>query len=257
MLSVKFLARIAGKSQVQRRRVGSNAISFASDSAATNWMVKKGLPPVFSWTRCERGSTRPTSQTSASASSPPDVVEIERREDQLVHPRAGRLDAFERSRESVGLANLVVAVGADDEKVSDLRVRDDVLEKSRVAAVDPLQVIEEERERLFLRGNDAEEPPEHHLESVLRLLRRKLRYGRLLADDELDLRNEVRYQLPVRAERASNGIAPLTELGVALAQQRADDAPQGLRGRSHRECHACTGRTFRSRTGRAQRSTTS
>jgi len=59
-----------------------------------------------------------------------------------------------------------------------------------------LQVIEEERERLFLRGNDAEEPPEHHLESVLRLLRRKLRYGRLLADDELDLRMRFAISCP-------------------------------------------------------------
>src|SRR6267142_461427 len=74
-----------------------------------------------------------------------------------------------------------------------------------------------------------EEPPEHHLESDHRLLRRELRYGRLLADDELDLRNEIRNQLPVRAERASDGIAPPAELGVALAQHRADDAPQGLR----------------------------
>src|SRR5260370_948541 len=31
-------------------------------------MVKKGLPPVFSCTRCERGSMLSTSQTSASAS---------------------------------------------------------------------------------------------------------------------------------------------------------------------------------------------
>src|SRR6266478_5659612 len=160
---------------------------------------------------------------------PPDVMDVERCHEHLVHPRAGRLDALERLRKRVGLSDLAVAVGADDEKMPDLHVRDDVLEQVEGRRVEPLQVVEEQHERMLLRGDDAEDPSEHHLESVPRLLRRELRYGRLLADDELDFRNEVRNQLPVRAERASDGIAPPTELGVALAQDRTDDAPQGLR----------------------------
>ena len=156
-------------------------------------------------------------------------MDAERCEGQLVHRRAGRLDALERLRQRVSLSDLVVAIGADDEKVPDIRVREDMLEKLEGRRVDPLQVIEEERERVVLRGDGAEEAPEHHLESVLRLFRGELRHRRLFADDELDLRNDVRNELPMRPERASDGVAPLLELGVALAQDRPDDTPQGLR----------------------------
>src|SRR5438270_3665212 len=47
MLSVKFLARMPDKSQIQRRRVGSKVTSSPSESAATNWMVKTGGNPFF------------------------------------------------------------------------------------------------------------------------------------------------------------------------------------------------------------------
>jgi len=73
-----------------------------------------------------------------------------------------------------------------------------------------------ERGTVFLLGGGllelsgrAEQPPEDHLESVLRLFRREVWHGRLLADDELDLRNEARNELSIRSDGASDGIAPL------------------------------------------------
>ncbi len=149
----------------------------------------------------------------------------------LAHARAASSDAFERLPEGVLRTDLVVPIGADDQEMPDLPVRDDVLEELERRRVEPLQVVEEDRERMLPGGERAEQPAEHQLESILRFLRRKLRDRRLLADDELDLRNHARDQLAVGSERGSDGITPSTELVVSLAQDAADDALQRLRER--------------------------
>jgi hypothetical protein len=40
-----------------------------------------------------------------------------------------------------------------------------------------LQIVEEQRERMLLAREHAEEAPENHLEAVLRVLRRQVRTG--------------------------------------------------------------------------------
>src|SRR5580692_11491906 len=97
----------------------------------------------------------------------------------------------------------------------------DQVERRRV---EPLQIVEKQRQRMFGPREDAEKSPEHQLETALRLLRRKLRDRRLLPDEELQFGNEVDHEPPVRAQRLAQRIAPAGQLGVALAQQRADQA---------------------------------
>ena len=60
-----------------------------------------------------------------------------------------------------------------------------MLEEIERCCIQPLQIIEEECERMLLAREHAEEAPENHLESVLRISRRKVRNGRLFPDDEL------------------------------------------------------------------------
>src|SRR6202521_2190634 len=86
----------------------------------------------------------------------------------------------------------------------------------------------EQRERVLLPREDAEEAPEHHPEAVLRLLRRQVRDRRLCSDHELQLGNEVHDELTVRAQRLAQGIPPLAKLRLSLAQKRADKALEGL-----------------------------
>ncbi len=45
--------------------------------------------------------------------------------------------------------HLVVPIGADDEHVSHVRMGQDVLEQMERGHIDPLQVVEEERERML------------------------------------------------------------------------------------------------------------
>src|SRR5712672_1666303 len=94
--------------------------------------------------------------------------------------------------------------------------------------IQPLQIIEEQRERVLRPGEYAEEAPEHELEAVLRVLRRQLRDRRLFPDYELQLGNEVHDELSIWAQRLAQRVPPVAKLGLALAQKRAHKALEGL-----------------------------
>src|SRR5712672_221980 len=94
--------------------------------------------------------------------------------------------------------------------------------------IQPLQIIEEQRERVLRPGEYAEEAPEHQLEAVLRVLRRQLRDRRLFPDYELQLGNEVHDELSIWAQRLAQRVPPVAKLGLALAQKRAHKALEGL-----------------------------
>ena len=82
-----------------------------------------------------------------------------------------------------------------------IRVSQQILEQIERRAIQPLQIVKKQRERVLLAREYTEEASEHHLEAVLRVLRWQVRNRRLRADDKLELRHEVHYQLAVRAQR--------------------------------------------------------
>src|SRR5215470_660020 len=51
----------------------------------------------------------------------------------------------------------------------------------------------------------------------------------MLAENERELRDQVDDETSVRAQRVLKGVAPMTQLGVALAEKRPDQALEGLR----------------------------
>src|SRR5258705_2495550 len=77
----------------------------------------------------------------------------------------------------------------------------------------------------------ADEPPQHHLETASRVLRSELRNRWLVSDDELELRDEVDHERPIRAQRFQQSVAPTTQLGVALAEKIPNEALKRLRQR--------------------------
>lgn len=107
-------------------------------------------------------------------------------------------------------------------------MRNQMLEKVERCRVQPLQIVEEQRERMLLARECPEETPEHHLESILRVLRRKLRDRRLFPDHELQLGNEVDDELTIRAQRLDQGFPPSAELLIALREKRADKSLECL-----------------------------
>ena len=227
-LSVKPLARMRGRSQVQASVPGSNASSASSARAIKNWIVKNGLPSVFSNTSPAKGRARPGAVCSASRKQPLHIVRHEGSKQDLLHPPPGFADRRQHPRERVRGTDLVVPVGADQQQVPHLRVRDKMFDQIKGRGVQPLQIVEEQRERVLRPGKHAEEPPEHQLEPILPVLRREFGNWRLLTDDESKLRDEIDHELAVRAKRLQQRGAPSAHLRVALAEDLMDKALEGL-----------------------------
>ena len=131
---------------------------------------------------------------------PPQVFLGERRKTNLLHERSRLADSIERAQKRVRGTDLVVTVGADQQQVPHFRVRNQMLEEVERCCIQPLQIIEEQRERVLLAREHPEEAPENHLEAVLRILRRQVRDRWLFPNHELQLGNEFDHELAIRAQ---------------------------------------------------------
>ena len=128
----------------------------------------------------------------------------------------------------MGRRDLVVPVRADQHQVRHAGWRQQILEEIERRRVEPLQVVEEERQRMVRSREHADEPPKHQLETSSRVLGSELRNRWLVSDDQLELRDEVDHEPPIRAQRLDQRVAPTTQLGVALAEKAPDEALKGL-----------------------------
>src|SRR5260370_10663200 len=162
---------------------------------------------------------------------PPHVFPGERRKTDLLHECSRLADSIELPHQRMSAIDLIVPVRADQHQVLQIRLGQHILEQVERRRVEPLQIVQKKRQRMLGPREDAEKPPEHQLETALCLLRRQLQDGRLLADQELQFGDHVDYEPRVRAQRLAERIAPAGELGVALAQKRADQALKRLRQR--------------------------
>src|SRR5258708_37387290 len=159
---------------------------------------------------------------------PADIVDPERRQHDLVHLRSGFADRLKSPQKRVRGADLIVPVGADQQHVPHLRVRDQVLEEVERRSIKPLQIVEEQRERVLLPREYAEKPPKDHLKAVLRVLGRQVRNGGLSPDHKLQCGNEVDDKLTIGTQRLSQCASPPAKLLLALAQKRAHKALEAL-----------------------------
>src|SRR6202047_1673025 len=159
---------------------------------------------------------------------PSDIVEPKGCQHDLLDRRSGIANRLERPQKRVRGADLVVSIGPDQKQVPHLRVRDQVLEEIERRSIQPLQIVEEQRERVLLPREYAEKPPENQLKAVRRCVRRQVRGRWLSSDHKLQRGNEVDDKLTVRAQRLAQGIPPPAKLRLALAQKRAHKALEGL-----------------------------
>ena len=73
----------------------------------------------------------------------------------------------------MGGSDFVVAIGTDQHEVLQIRPGQQILQQIERRRVEPLQIVEEERQRMFRPGEDADEAPKHQLETALRVLWRQ------------------------------------------------------------------------------------
>ena len=104
--------------------------------------------------------------------------------------------------------NFVVPVGSDQQQVPDVGLGHQVFDQIQSGRIEPLEIVEEQRERMLRARKHADEAPEHELEAALRILRRQVGQWRGLADDELDFGHQVHDEPCVRSQRLLQCLAP-------------------------------------------------
>src|SRR3954447_265975 len=92
----------------------------------------------------------------------------ERRQRDVIDLDARAPDGLELAHQRMRGIYLVVAVGADHHQVPHIRVGQQVLEQVECRGVEPLQVVEKERKRMFRPRKYTDEAPEHEHETALR-----------------------------------------------------------------------------------------
>src|SRR5580700_920321 len=105
--------------------------------------------------------------------------------------------------------------------MSQIRPGQQILQEVESRSVEPLQIVEKQRQRMFRPGEYGNEAPENELETALRLLRLKLQDRRLVSDDELQFGDEVGHEPCIQLERLQKRAAPDRQFGVALAEKRS------------------------------------
>src|SRR5262249_52295091 len=123
--------------------------------------------------------------------------------------------------------DFVVTVGADQQQMPHARFGGQMFEQVERRGIQPLQVIEKQRERAFGPGKDTHEPAEYAVEAISRVLGSEIGNRRLRPDHELELRNQLGHEPSVRTQRLLKGIPPLTDLRVALTKDLAHESLEG------------------------------
>ena len=134
----------------------------------------------------------------------------------------------------MGAIDLVVPIRADEQQVLQIGASQQIFEQVECGRIQPLQIVEEERKRMFGSRKHADEPSKHQLKTSLRILRRKLGHWRLFADDVLQFRDEFDNEQSVRIQRLAKRVAPFAQVLFFLAEERPDQALKGLRQRGIR-----------------------
>ena len=88
--------------------------------------------------------------------NPAYILEPERLQDDLQHPSAGLTDRRHPQHQRMRGSGLLIPIGADEKQVIEIRLGQQVLEKLERRNVQPLQVVEEQRQRMLRLGEDTE-----------------------------------------------------------------------------------------------------
>src|SRR5580692_5299884 len=99
-----------------------------------------------------------------------EVVASEGCQVNLLNQRSGLADCVELVPQRMCGIDLVVPISADQHQVPQIRLGQQVLQQIESRSIEPLQIVEKERQRMLLPGKNTNESAEHELETDLRLL---------------------------------------------------------------------------------------
>src|SRR5260370_5149736 len=100
-----------------------------------------------------------------------------------------------------------------------IRTSQQIFEQIERCGIEPLQIVEEQGERMLRPREYTDKSTEHQPEPALLVLWRKFRDRWLFSYDELQLGDEIHDELPGRTYRLTKGIAPFPQIPFALTQE--------------------------------------
>ena len=153
------------------------------------------------------------------------VGQAERRQLHLVHGDARLGELGESEHQRVNRVDLVLPVSADHQQVTAAGAGEQEVDEPQRRGIGPLQVVEEERQRMLGRGEHLQEALERLLETALGLARSQRLNLRLRPDHELQLGDEIDEHLGVRPHRVQDLLAPARERFGRIAEDRAQQLP--------------------------------
>jgi hypothetical protein len=113
-----------------------------------------------------------------------DMLSGKRPQGDLVHDHPGLANRLELPHQRMVGSEFVVSIRSDDQQVPDV-APDQRFDEIERGGVEPLQIVEKERERPLRAGEHLNESLENHLKSSACLLGRHIGCGRLFSDDQL------------------------------------------------------------------------
>jgi hypothetical protein len=111
------------------------------------------------------------------------------------------------------------AVRAQDQEVRQVGVRHQHVDQAERGAVCPLQVVEEQDERVLRRRERRDEAAHQHAVADLGLAGSEVRHGRLRAQHQAEGRDQIRDETGVRRECIEQSLAPPQQLPLAAREQ--------------------------------------
>src|SRR5580704_10195481 len=144
------------------------------------------------------------------------------------------MQALESPFERVSEANLVIPICADEDDLANLRLGNEVFQQLEGGGIQPLQIVEEKRQRVLRAGEYPKKAAEKRLEARLSFLRRKVGDRLLGSNDSFDFWNQVYDELAIRPQCFAQSVAPMSDLAFVPTQNLADQSLECL-------CQRCVG----------------
>src|SRR6516164_1686350 len=116
-----------------------------------------------------------------------------------MHDRSSLANRLELAHQRMRRSHLVASIGADQHQVLRIRLGRQIFQQVETGCVEPLQIVQKQRQRMFRSGKDVDETPENEPETASRILRRKFWDSGLATEDQPQLRDKVDDELTVRA----------------------------------------------------------
>jgi len=128
----------------------------------------------------------------------------------------------------MGGIDFVVPVGTDQQQMLHIRPCQQILEQIERCRVEPLQIVEEQGERMFRPCEHADKSAEHQLKAALRLLRWELGDRWLFTYDVLQFWDEIHHEQSIRIDCLKQRIPPSAQFRFGLTQEWTDKALKRL-----------------------------